>query len=284
MKALHRVALGMSAAVIAVVPASANHSWNGYHWATTGHGLDATVVRSITSQWNTSVNGSISDWNKSRVLSLTAANGDVGDISRKRCEPIAGKARVCNAAYGQRQWLGLATIWISDSTHISQAVTQLNDSYFDMARYNTPAWRALVACQEVGHDWGLDHQDETFSNVNLGTCMDYTNAPEGGVYNGFDYGPDNEHPNAHDYDELETIYNHDDGFTTAAAATNFGVRQVGKSPPISPSSEPAGVSPAEWGRAIRTDALGRPNLFEKDLGNGQKRLTHVLWTPDAKVE
>lgn len=264
MKALHRVALGMSAAVIAVVPASANHSWNGYHWATTGHGLDATVVRSITSQWNTSVNGSISDWNKSRVLSLTAANGDVGDISRKRCEPIAGKARVCNAAYGQRQWLGLATIWISDSTHISQAVTQLNDSYFDMARYNTPAWRALVACQEVGHDWGLDHQDETFSNVNLGTCMDYTNDPSGTA--GTNGSLNNEHPNAHDYDELLTIYGHLDSTTTVAfranAAGAFG--------------DP-GDSPRDWGRAIHFDSLGRPDMFQRVDGPGLMTLTHVFW-------
>ncbi len=279
MKALHRVALGMSAAAIALVPASANHRWNGYHWATTGHGLDATVVRSITPSWDSAVNGAIGDWAKSKRLSLTPADGDTGDVDRKQCNPIAGKVRVCNAAYGRRQWIGLATIWISDGTHIVQAVTQLNDSYFDMAFYNTPAWRSAVACQEIGHDWGLDHQDENFDNVNLGTCMDYSRNPAGGVYNGFDYGPSNEHPNAHDYDELVIIYDHDDGFTTASA-TNFGLRQLGQRPL---STEPAGVSPAEWGRAIRTDSLGRPNVFVKALGGGQRKITHVLWAVDARV-
>ncbi len=34
-------------------------------------------------------------------------------------------------------------------------------------------------CQEIGHDFGLDHQDENFNNPNLGTCMDYTNDPLG---------------------------------------------------------------------------------------------------------
>jgi hypothetical protein len=39
-------------------------------------------------------------------------------------------------------------------------------------------------CQEVGHTFGLDHQDENFNNTNLGTCMDYTNDPS-----------TNQHPN-----------------------------------------------------------------------------------------
>ena len=50
----------------------------------------------------------------------------------------------------------------------------------------------MVMCQEVGHDFGLDHQDENFNNPNLGTCMDYTNDPS-----------TNQHPNAHDYEELD---------------------------------------------------------------------------------
>ncbi len=49
-------------------------------------------------------------------------------------------------------------------------------------------------CQEVGHTLGLDHQDEVFDNPNLETCMDYTNDPS-----------TNQHPNAHDYDQLATI-------------------------------------------------------------------------------
>ena len=52
---------------------------------------------------------------------------------------------------------------------------EVNDTYFNTAKYNTPVWRNLVMCQEVGHTLGLDHQDEIFDNVNLGTCMDYTN-------------------------------------------------------------------------------------------------------------
>lgn len=74
---------------------------------------------------------------------------------------------------------------------------QLNDSCHNNAPYNAPEWRALVACQEL----------VTASNP-LGP-------------------PANTSPNAHDYDQLKTIYNHDDGITATTAGTNFGIRQVG---------------------------------------------------------
>jgi hypothetical protein len=94
------------------------------------------------------------------------------------------------------------------------------------------------------------------------------------MYNGFDYGPSNEHPNAHDYDELLTIYNHNDGYTTA---TPFAARGAAA------ASDAAGVEMADWGRAIRRDALGRPNVFVKDLAPGQRKVTHVLWAVDARI-
>jgi hypothetical protein len=276
--------LSRAAAIAAVsaaglsVPASANHSWNGYHWATTGSGLTVKVNASISGQWPTYVDGSIADWEHSTKLSLGKRINSTADP--RKCNPIAGQVQVCNTTYGQRGWLGIASIWLTNN-HISQATTKLNDTYFNMARYNTPAWRAMVACQEIGHDWGLDHQDENFSNTNLGTCMDYTNDPTGTA--GTNGTKSNEHPNQHDYDELVTIYSHDDGSSTATASTNFGIRQVGKPVPQGPAtSEGAGNSPAEWGRAIHTDSLGRPDVFEKVLGPDDKVITHVFWALETK--
>jgi hypothetical protein len=74
---------------------------------------------------------------------------------------------------------------------------------------------------------------------------------------------------------LNSIYNHDDGFTTATASTNFGIRQVGVPAPRSETG--VGDSPAEWGRAIHRDGLGRPDVFVKDLDSRRKILTHVYW-------
>jgi hypothetical protein len=280
MKMVHRVALAGGAALIALMPADANHSWNGYHWAGNGTNLSLRVNTAIASKWDSSVSTAISDWDQSTELSLSS---QTASVDPKRCKPIAGQALVCDAAYGRRGWLGIATIWLESGTkHITQATTKLNDSYHDSAPYNQPAWRSLVACQEIGHDWGLDHQDETFNNANLGTCMDYTNAPAGGVLDGFNYGPSNEHPNTHDYDELKIIYNHDDGYTTTIQATNFGIRQVGRAVPQAPPSEGIGDSPAEWGRAIHSDRQGRPDVFLKDFSGGQRALTHVFWAPGER--
>lgn len=272
---MFRVALVAGAALAAMSPALANHSWGGYHWAGNGQDLRLKVNTSIGSQWNTSVSGSIADWNSSTELTLTAQTAS--GINPRRCNPVYGQILVCSAAYGQRGWLGLASIWLSNG-HIVQAVTQLNDSYHNYAPYNSPAWRSLVACQEVGHDFGLDHQDENFDNVNLGTCMDYTRSPSGGIYNGFNYGPANTHPNAHDYDELKIIYNHNDGYTSATFSTGQGSAAT-QSPAM---TEAAGLSMAEWGRPIRRDSLGRSNVFVKDVDRNHRILTHVLWAPGER--
>ena len=112
-------------------------------------------------------------------------------------------------------------------------------------------------CQEVGHTLGLDHQDEIFDNPNLNTCMDYTNSPDS-----------NQHPNAHDYEELSLIYAHLDSFTT-----------VGQS--ISRSSFAKEIAAAvldtqgEWGRVVKGN--NRVSVYERDFGNNEKIHTFVIW-------
>lgn len=243
----------------------ANHAWGNYHWARTSNPLKLDVMKANTSVWDKAVGDAIADWHQSSVIDLTGkpANG----VSAKKCTAITGKVLVCNAAYGQRGWLGIATIWASGD-HITKATTKLNDSYHNYAPYNSPAWRALVACQEIGHDFGLGHQDENFSNANLDTCMDYTNDPAS-----------NQQPNSHDYAELEDIYAHTDSTNTSATqSTNFGIRVPGQAPVAPPGlNSEAGDSPAEWGRAIGNDGQGRPNLFVQDLGGGNRKITHVFW-------
>ena len=138
----------------------------------------------------------------------------------------------------------------------------MNDTYFKTKTYNTPAWRNLVMCQEVGHTVGLAHQDEDFDNGNLGTCMDYTRLPDS-----------NQHPNQHDYDELETIYSHLDGSTT-----------IGQTSDTSTGDNEPGDGPRAWGKEIFRSADGRLSVFEKDLGNDNKKVTHVFWTEERAKE
>lgn len=274
MKLRSKLLVAASAATLFASPAAANHSWGNYHWSRSSNPLQLTIEKQLTSNWDSYFDIAVSDWNSSDVLALTGASSNAG-VSPKQCNPLSGKVLVCNDTYGFRGWLGVATIW-ANGDHITQATTKLNDSYFNSGTYNTPAWRQMVTCQEIGHDFGLDHQDENFDNANLGTCMDYTNDPS-----------TNQHPNQHDYDQLDTIYQHTDGSSGGGGTCNprspkcnsgqtdaFTFREVGKP---APSASP--VSSAEWGRAIGFDGAGRPDTFLLDLGNGRAKLTHVFWVP-----
>ena len=279
---LLRAALIAGVAITVSTPADATHAWGNYHWARTGTTSGSLVLKvnkQITSVWTTSVSTAITDWNGRSVLTLAGQIAPAG-TSAKRCSPITGQILVCNDSYGQRGWLGLASITADSSSHITSGTTKLNDSYFSTAAYDKPEWRSLVACQEIGHDFGLGHQDEAFGNVNLGTCMDYTNAPAGGTVGGFNYGPSNTHLNQHDTDELNIIYGHGDSYTTTPAATNFGVRQVGHAVPQ--ALPDPGNTAAEWGTPVHRDGKGRADLFVRPLPNGGKMLTHVFWALDAK--
>lgn len=273
MRITTRVALAACVALGALTPASANHGWGSYHWARTANPLTLKINEALTSNWEPYLQVAMNDWAQSSVLNFSPTSAVSSSASPKKCNPIAGQVLVCNSAYGQRGWLGIASIWASGN-HITQGTTKLNDTYFNMAQYNTPAWRQFVTCQEIGHDFGLDHQDENFSNPNLGTCMDYTNNPAS-----------NQHPNAHDYQQLETIYAHLDSTNTAtlsAGATNFGLREVGKPAPRTTSDEGVGETMADWGQEIHHDGKGRPDVFVRQLGDGRRVITHVLWALDAK--
>ena len=219
------------------------HSWGGYHWARTSNPFTLKVGDNVGSAWDGILNTTISDWSQSTVLDLTKVTGAA---KGKNCRPNAGRVEVCNGAYGNNGWLGIAQIWVS-GLHITQGSVRLNDTYFNTATYNTTAWRNLVSCQEVGHTLGLDHQDENFDNANLGTCMDYTSNPG-----------TNQHPNNHDYQELQIIYSHLDSTTTVGSIVNA-----------------AGLS--GWGKLVSWSATTHSSVYRLDLGNGQSVLTHVIW-------
>lgn len=221
----------------------------------------------VSSAWDTYLRTASSDWSQSAVMDTTVVTGQ---SSPSTCNPTLGRVEVCNAAYGSTGWLGVAQIW-TNGFHITQGTTKLNDTYFAQARYNTPSWRAMVTCQEVGHTFGLDHRDENFNNINLGTCMDYTNDPSGTA--GTNGTLNNEHPNQHDYEQLATIYGHVDSTTTVGQRTGQSA-----TPPGQQDRDP------NWGMLVRTTNGGRTSLFEKDLGGGRKVFTFVIWADDQHDE
>ncbi|MDO8600298.1 MAG: hypothetical protein Q7R73_01595 [bacterium] len=235
---------------------SADHSWGNYHWARTSNPFTLKVGDNVSSAWDSYLDEAVADWSASSVLNLVRV---AGSTNPRSCKAKAGQIQACSERYGNTGWLGIAQIWVSGS-HITKAVTKVNDTYFNTPDYNTPAWRRLVMCQEIAHDFGLDHQDEDFDNANLGSCMDYTSDPDG--------PPSNEHPNAHDFEQLEIIYAHLDSTNTVFQ------------PKLGGGNSANGVDPAagaEWGRIVRRAANGKPSLYEHDLGGGEKVFTFVIW-------
>ena len=239
----------VAALVVVGSVAYASHSWGSYHWARTSNPFTLKLGDNVSSQWDSHLATASYDWSLSSVLDTVVVPGQ----SRKNCRATLGQVEVCNSKYGNNGWLGIAQIWVSGD-HIVQGVVKMNDTYFNTAKYNTPSWRSLVVCQEIAHTMGLDHQDEIFDNPNLGTCMDYTSNPLG-----------NEHPNLHDYEELEAIYAHLDTTTTVSAAS------------VSRGANPDLSEPGEWGKEVRNGGDNHPSLYARDLGNGQKVFTFVIW-------
>jgi hypothetical protein len=246
--------------------AQANHSWGKYHWARTSNPFTLTLGDNVSSTWDSYLGTTSTDWSASSVLDTRVVPSQKDPTT---CRPTSGRVEVCNAAYGQNGWLGVAQIWIS-RRHIVAGTTKVNDTYFNTTAYNTPAWRRLVMCQEVGHTFGLDHQDERFNNPNLGSCMDYTNDPDGGAGGASATDPSNEHPNQHDYDQLVSIYTHTDKTTTVSPA--------GAASTMPPAANRGDFnSRAEWGRLIRESRNEQLALYERGFGAGNKVFTFVIW-------
>lgn len=256
------VAVLLSVSLFATV-AYATHSWNGYHWARTANPFNLKLGDNVSTIWDNYLATASGDWNKSASTSAILNTTVVTVQSKGNCQPTNGRVEICNKTYGNNGWLGIASIWVSGS-HITKGTVKVNDTYFNTATYNIPAWRQFVMCQEVGHTFGLDHQDVNFNNPNLGTCMDYTNDPARNDGSG-----NNLHPNQHDYDELGIIYTHLDSFTTLLSQKS--------SLPASAGDDIDTSNPTQWGKVVRSDSKGRPSLYERDLGRGEKVFTFVIW-------
>jgi hypothetical protein len=288
MKSRISLAVAAIAAIAAVsAPAAfANHSWNGYHWARTSNPFTVKLGDNVSGLWDGMLVTASSDWTQSNVLDTTI----VTDGTRpKPCKATLGRVEVCSASYGNSGWLGVATIWLqSGTTHIVQGTVKNNDYYFGSSsyQYNNRAEMQHVICQEIGHTFGLDHQDE--SGISLNTCMDY-------YHNTSASDTKSTSPNTGDYDELTCIYDSTKNGDTISHSISLGGGQsythtcVGTghtddtntvlSSPTSngPGNHAAFAEASGWGRLVASSATGREQAFVLELGGGQQLITFVLW-------
>ena len=241
----------------------ADHSWGRYKWKPSSIPFNLNLGDNVNSDWDGYLMLASTDWSVSAVLGTIVVGGSTNPAS---CSPESGNVQVCNDAYGDNGWLGLAQIYTRGNSIIA-GVAKLNDTYYNLPQYNTYAWRRMVMCQEVAHTFGLDHQDETFGNANLGTCMDYTDDPDGTIRNN---GVSNEYPNQHDYEQLESMYAADDG----GGGGGGGGSCNPKSPKCNPASTAGGH--AQWGQLVSRH--GGTEIYERSLSGGYKVTTFVTWT------
>lgn len=257
------LAVGAISAVALAAPVVANHSWSNYHWERTANEISPPVVDFTTGEWRTSnrVEQAVNDWNQSDYINSSYSRGSGSNTA---CPIVAGEIHVCNDTYGDTGWVGIASISATRgrTTHIIGGVSKMNDTYYALPDYDNDVWRQLVMCQEIGHDYGLGHQNENFSTNVTDSCMEYQGEP-----NSLDKTPDQ-----HDYDQLASIYAHshgggDDGGTGGPGGGKGG----GK-----PKKFDVGNTPADWGTPIGRDAQGRPNLYKRSMASFDV-ITHVTW-------
>ncbi len=251
---------------------NAGHSWNNYHWARTTSPFDLTVVNSTTVDWDIYVMQATSDWSASSKLNMVEEDGSTSKKDRRQCKGPSGQVRICNLAYGQTGWLGVAGISIDANAHITKGYTKLNDTYFSMTFYNDPSWKQSVTCQELGHNVGLHHQDEDFGNASKFSCMDYQNPPH-------------MFPNPHDYLELDTIYGHTDEYDSYASGGGGGGGSSdpdgggGCNAPPGKGCNKSGVGDNNgdigWGMSL--GRRGQLETFIRIDRDGTRHITHVIW-------
>jgi len=249
----------------------ATHSWGGYHWARTTSQFTLKLGDNLTaSDWKTHLRQASSDWNSPDNASQTSpiTTAVTTGTASNRCSTVTGTTQVCNGKYGNNGWLGLASIYIADGIHITKGSAKLNDTYFNLSKYNNPNEKLHVMCQEVAHTFGLGHQST--SGASLNTCMDYfsnTGTNAGSTLS--------TKPNAHDFDELNTIYGgHMDGTTTVASST-------AGSAALPAPTEDVTDDPNSWGHLVSQSANGRSSIYERHNPDGSKVVTHVFWTLEA---
>jgi len=255
----------------AATPLAADHALSGgYHWARTTNPANVRILNSLTDAAPTSWRSAwlprvIADWDQSAVIDFTVI---AGPSTPKQCRATFGHVNVCNGTYGRNGVWGSAQYW-TRGVHFTQVVVRMNDTYFDDEQYfaqfvplgggSASEWRRYTLCQELGHALGLGHNDENNDTTTRpGTCMDYT--WNSGVA---------QSPNQHDYTELESIYAHLDA--TADVPTG--------SPGRTDTVDNGMGAPREWGRLVRRSANGRMELYELDLGGGEKVHTRIMRAP-----
>ena len=170
--------VAMAAAVLgASTGAWASHRWGCWKYANASINFFNGATGDYGAIFNEEARTDSNSWHNFTDLSLTpvGASGTTDHMNA-----FAG-------SYGQNGWLGIAEIRRASGCTVLEGRARLNRSYLDSGSYSRTN-KKHVACQEVGHLFGLNHNRGSST-----TCMNdqILTAPQ---------------PNTHDRDLINSLY------------------------------------------------------------------------------
>ena len=250
-------------------PTAASHVWSNFHWRRTSSAiLNIPVRRFHSSAWLTRFNTAMTDWRKSSMTKVRPFQQSTGGPSNT-CPAALNKITSCDGSYGNTGWLGLATVWTFSGGHIAQGTSKVNNTYFNTSAYNTVPWRQLVICQEIGHLFGIGHVNIIFTNANTGSCMDYTNDPDGGPGGASSSDPNNMHPNSHDYSLINSRHNH-----IGSILPGFAPEREVEMSAAAATFNPMKLS--DLGTLMSIGDGGRTERYQREFGGGVTATSFVI--------
>lgn len=157
--------------------AFASHRWGCWKYANFAINWYNGATGDYFNIYNEEARTDSNSWHNFTDISLTSV-GSAGTTDH---------ANAFNGFYGANGWLGIAELQRVSGCTILQGRARLNQSYLDNGSYSRTN-KKHVACQEVGHLWGLNHNRGSST-----TCMNDTilTAPQ---------------PNSHDQSLVNSIY------------------------------------------------------------------------------
>lgn len=167
-----------AAAVVVGLPlgAWASHRWGCWKYANASINWYNGASGDYWNVYNEEARSDSNSWHNYTDLSLNPV-GSAG---------TSDHVNAYSGFYGSTGWLGIAEIRRASGCTVLEGRARLNRSYLDSGYSRTN--RKHVACQEVGHLFGLGHNTSSTS-----TCMNdrILSAPQ---------------PNSHDRDMINALY------------------------------------------------------------------------------
>lgn len=168
-----------------------------YSWKSKkGEGLELKIANALSADWHSYFDKAVADWDNGTPDVMSLQTSVVSEDPE--CKPESGIMKVCNKDYGETGWKGINEILTQGSTIVA-SIAKMNEFYLgdNASGFGSKIedHRQYTMCHEIGHGFGLPHQDEDFTNKDLNSCMDYSNSPENNLV-----------PNQVDWDSINTLY------------------------------------------------------------------------------